>query len=438
MSKIKPLVNFSELLDLKALPEAETKKPKIRGDKFKISRQNGTIQVEKITEKVPKTLVCHDMKGGYLEDRFGSKDLECEPYVFTQWSKIDIFVYFSHNFVTIPPLSWIEAAHKNGVKILGTIITEFKDGEKIWDDIFASKENQEVFVKNLTKIAKVVGFDGWLFNIENKIEKDKIPDLIQIVQSLTESMHNLDPDNLVIWYDSVTINGELKWQNCLNDLNSAFFDVCDGIFLNYTWTEEGLSSSVFQAPERLTDIYVGIDVFGRGCPGGGGFNCDQAMTMIKYHSLSYAIFAQGWTHECAQVQDFRARDEKFWNLLEPLLYHQGVKMDLLELDCNPGSGMDLNGLWWINLAKQSISPSFQNETICDVKISPKTKIEAIFDQNVTTIKPEIVLDETTKAPKFNLNGNSVILELENERHCILRLLNFEHSEAKLKKIQIVN
>ena len=62
--------------------------------------------------------------------------------------------------------------------------------------------------------------------------------------------------------------------------------------------------------------------------------------MIKYHSLSTAIFAPGWTHECSSDQDkFENRDQKFWNLLEPLLYHQGLTMTSVpEQDLNPGSG----------------------------------------------------------------------------------------------------
>ena len=64
------------------------------------------------------------------------------------------------------------------------------------------------------------------------------------MEHLTKSMHKNVPNSEVIWYDSVTINGELKWQNQLNDLNSPYFNVCDGIFLNYTWNEEGLASSV--------------------------------------------------------------------------------------------------------------------------------------------------------------------------------------------------
>ena len=48
--------------------------------------------------------------------------------------------------------------------------------------------------------------------------------------------------------------------------------MCDGIFLNYNWDEEKLAQSRAQASHRCGDVYVGIDVFGRGCYGGGGYN----------------------------------------------------------------------------------------------------------------------------------------------------------------------
>lgn len=54
-----------------------------------------------------------------------------------------------------------------------------------------------------------------------------------------------------------------------------YFDLCDGIFLNYHWTMADLKNSHSLASHRNLDVFVGIDVFGRGCFGGGGYNCNM-------------------------------------------------------------------------------------------------------------------------------------------------------------------
>ena len=102
---------------------------------------------------------------------------------------------------------------------------------------------------------------------------EQVDKLLQLLKLLTDAMHAAKPWSQVIWYDSVITSGQLKWQNSLNQFNKPFFDVCDGIFLNYTWNDWMLASSKTVAGgSRLTDVYVGIDVFGRGCFGGGGYN----------------------------------------------------------------------------------------------------------------------------------------------------------------------
>lgn len=55
----------------------------------------------------------------------------------------------------------------------------------------------------------------------------------------------------------------------------AFFDVTDGLFTNYSWSAADVSSSVLEAGDRLTDLYIGIDVWGRNFYGGGQFNTQQ-------------------------------------------------------------------------------------------------------------------------------------------------------------------
>lgn len=210
------------------------------------------------------------MKNGYQEDRYIGSMKVGNGYTFYHWAQIDTFVYFSHHFVTIPPLSWINIAHNNGVKILGTFITEWEEGREICEDIFRDEFSTKSFADGLVELCLLFKIDGWLLNVENKIER--VQNLKMFVKYLTDELHRRVPGALVIWYDSVTKEGNLAWQNELNDYNRCFFDACDGIFLNYTWREENLIRSVKAAQHRYLDVYVGVDVFGRNTFGGGRFN----------------------------------------------------------------------------------------------------------------------------------------------------------------------
>lgn len=59
------------------------------------------------------------------------------------------------------------------------------------------------------------------------------------------------------------------------------------------------------APKTLQDIYTGIDVWGRGSHGGGGFGSYRALEHIDpvLLGLSVALFGPGWTWEKMQEQD---------------------------------------------------------------------------------------------------------------------------------------
>lgn len=80
-------------------------------------------------------------------------------------------------------------------------------------------------------------------------------------------------------------------------VNRLFFDVCDGIFLNYWWKESSLEQSKQLSSElsRTCDVYVGVDVFGRGCCGNGGFNTvevgflDKSTISVLLRDLYFAV-----------------------------------------------------------------------------------------------------------------------------------------------------
>ena len=132
---------------------------------------------------------------------------------------IDTFVYFSHKLVTIPPYGWINAAHTHGVKVLGTLITENSDGERVWQRVLSSREEIRKLANALIKIAKFYKFEGWLINVENNIKESAVEELIYFVKYLTDGIHAQINDSEIIWYDSVNHDGKLNWQNELNSKN---------------------------------------------------------------------------------------------------------------------------------------------------------------------------------------------------------------------------
>ncbi|CAH0719690.1 unnamed protein product, partial [Brenthis ino] len=156
--------------------------------------------------------------------------------------------------------------------------------------------------------------------------------LLQFVRHLHELLHQELEDPLLVWYDSVTIEGHLNWQNGLNDKNKAFFEVVDAFFTNYSWSLRDVETSVAAAGDRRTDLFLGIDVWGRNFYGGGQFNTQEAIQVAYDYGCSLAIFAPAWTHEAlgeepvANAEELDAhgrrllRERALWGSLWPYLH----------------------------------------------------------------------------------------------------------------------
>lgn len=340
-----------------------------------------------------KTLICHDMRGGYLEDRLVQGCPKSDCYRFYHWQFVDTFVYFSHHFVTIPPPTWIIPAHRHGVKVLGTVITEWDDGKRRCEAVLESEETYKRFVDKLVQIAHYYGFDGWLVNIENVIKDwDQVQKLQGFVGYLTEQQHNHDPTSEVIWYDSVINTGQLQWQDELNEKNRMFFDVCDGIFLNYCWKDENLSKSKDLAVSagRPYDVYVGVDVFGRGCLGGGGYNTCEALGVINKHDLSAALFANGWVYEKLGEEHFVQNENKFWKCLDEFCFSRHLsQLPLVTTFCQ-GQGQHY---WsegkvlmdaWYNQSIQQLQPSYTAVQLAKEEFAPFSPVMEHYMQEAYT------------------------------------------------------
>ena len=173
-----------------------------------------------------------------------------------------------------------------------------------------------MFATQLALIAEAYGFDGWLMNIEASFPGENLVpgELEALLKGLRSAVRELVPGGLVIWYDALTVLNQVDWQDGLTQLNTPFFNATDGLFTHYGWRERELrdTRAVANTMNRVADIYTGIDCFGRGSLGGGGFGVCKALSLIREAGTSAALFAPGWTYEHFSGKDFESVDRKFW------------------------------------------------------------------------------------------------------------------------------
>lgn len=93
------------------------------------------------------------------------------------WSGVDYFCYFSHEYITIPPSGWLNAAHRHGVPVLGTYIVEGDTGSRLLYEMLASEESVQRTVDGLTRLCRHFRFEGWLVNVECPVRAESMPNL---------------------------------------------------------------------------------------------------------------------------------------------------------------------------------------------------------------------------------------------------------------------
>lgn len=261
--------------------------------------------VHDLSETGVKVLLCHDYSGGYHDyESVRPVTVELNMYTCDYLQYTDLFIYFSHKLVCVPPPTWINTMHRNGVAILGTFILEPQtpDIEQLLERV----DGEFVLAKQLATLALIIGFDGWLLNFEKEFPDDRglVRNLVDFISQLR---HFMGPQGRVIWYDALNIDNEVKFQNSLTYKNLVFSHAASGLFTNYKWTEEKIHmAAAFAAQHSVipSHVYFGIDVWAQntnmlGPPritfppkGGGGTNtglvCDSSRKMLlSFNVKSY-------------------------------------------------------------------------------------------------------------------------------------------------------
>lgn len=255
-----------------------------------------------------------------------------------EWACIDVLNIFSHFRVTVPPATWIQAAHRNGVAVYGTLITEWEAGAADTCALLHPATGKEIALR-LAALMLKQGFQGWLVNLEAPLpDEDQSTALLAFLKHLRAACERAASTQVfpstgispVIWYDSVCTDGRLRWQSALTPANSPFAAACGEVFLDYHWVPRHLDETLaFLSQDtgceglQPENVAVGIDVFGRGCYSGGMWNTHHAVRAVADKGLSVALFAPGWLYEsgeaggCLSVSRWKEANALFWGAQLP-------------------------------------------------------------------------------------------------------------------------
>ncbi|OAG10834.1 uncharacterized protein CC84DRAFT_1139689 [Paraphaeosphaeria sporulosa] len=260
-------------------------------------------------------LICHDYSGNYHDYESATAiGLDEEAYCCQYLQYVESFIYFSHKLVCVPPPSWINTLHRNGVKAFGTLLIEMqtRDTESLLRSTTRMENGQErkdfPLAKRLSDIASHYGFDGWLINIEKPFPQNNL-ELDPFLRQLKEL---IGVNKELIWYDALTKDNRISYQNGLNDKNIIFAATCGAVLTNYCWTEANASASKDVASKHslpIDKVYFGVDVWAQntvdfGLPRttypelkGGGTNTGIAVSKLAEMGLSAGVFGPAWSFE---------------------------------------------------------------------------------------------------------------------------------------------
>ncbi|KAF2744493.1 glycoside hydrolase family 85 protein [Sporormia fimetaria CBS 119925] len=260
-------------------------------------------------EGTAKLAICHDYAGNYHDyEASQGAGVDEESYSCEYLQFVDCFIYFSHKLVCVPPPSWVNTLHRNGVKAIGTLLVERQTPgtEQLLHQIAGCFPVAE----KLARLADHYGFDGWLMNIEKPFPKEQWD--AQTLQSFLKQLKEmLGKERTLIWYDALTWENNVEYQNAFTDKNLVFSQACGALLTNYSWTEAKARSSWNLAdgcfiPEN---VYFGIDVWAQNAgkltrprvtfprEGGGGTNSGIAVSELAKTGLSATLFGPAWSFE---------------------------------------------------------------------------------------------------------------------------------------------
>ena len=206
-----------------------------------------------------KLMVCslanskHDATNAQGQESFSS-------YAFNYWQYATSFVYWSgskRGQVVVPTGEFTDAAHTNGVPVMGTIFFDCGGNSSVVENFV---RNYRSVADKLIEVMEYYGFDGYFFNEETAVDYTTAGNL----RSMIAYMRQQKPNMLIGWYDSITDSGNLSYQDAVNGYNSGWVSAgVNEFFMNYNWTTQEVNTTVSTMQglgKSQYEAFAGLDV----------------------------------------------------------------------------------------------------------------------------------------------------------------------------------
>ena len=217
-----------------------------------------------------KLMVCslanskHDATNAQGQESFSS-------YAFNYWQYATSFVYWSgskRGQVVVPTGEFTDAAHTNGVPVMGTIFFDWGGNSSVVENFV---RNYRSVADKLIEVMEYYGFDGYFFNEETAVDKGIVKKTPAVdyttagnLRSMIAYMRQQKPNMLIGWYDSITDSGNLSYQDAVNGSNSGWVSAgVNEFFMNYNWTTQDVNTTVSTMQnlgKSQYEAFAGLDV----------------------------------------------------------------------------------------------------------------------------------------------------------------------------------
>lgn len=172
---------------------------------------------------------------------------------------------FEFGLINMPNPAYTNAAHKNGAMSLGCIFLP-RAGQTHTPMIQKDENGEFPIAKKLVEFANYYGFDGYFINQEAEVPTKDVKTYKEFTKYL------IDNGLWIQWYDSITPDGYVDYQNELNEFTSEFIQdteyglgkVNSSLFVNYDWTysnraEKSLAYAAKNGINPFTEVFFGVE-----------------------------------------------------------------------------------------------------------------------------------------------------------------------------------